>query len=78
MMNKVMTSEVLIFLATQALGFAGIVVAVYVKIMSRLSEFEIRLRQVEKQDDAIMNKLEEIAENLTDIKIDLNNKQNRL
>lgn len=77
-MNKVMTSDVLIFLATQALGFAGIVVAVYVKIMSRLSEFEIRLRQVEKQDDAIMNKLDEIAENITDIKIDLNNKQNRL
>lgn len=73
-----MTSDVLIFLATQALGFAGIVVAVYVKIMSRLSEFEIRLRQVEKQDDAIMNKLDEIAENITDIKIDLNNKQNRL
>lgn len=72
-----MKTDVLIFLATQAVGFAGILIAIYSKITSQLKEFEVRINHVEKQDDAILQKLNEINETVTNIRIELNNKQNK-
>jgi hypothetical protein len=42
-----------------------------------LSELEIRLKSVEKQDDEIYAKLDKIMDKLTQIEINLNNKADR-
>ena len=52
-------------------------IAVYVKLMTKLVELETRVMSVEKQDNTILNKLDKIADDLTDIKIDLQNKQDK-
>lgn len=59
------------------LGFIGGLIAVYVALSNKISEIDIRLRVVEKQDDKINAKLDDIADTLTEIKVELNNKQNR-
>jgi hypothetical protein len=43
----------------------------------KLSELEIRLKSVEKQDDEIYAKLDKIMDKLTQIEINLNNKADR-
>jgi hypothetical protein len=43
----------------------------------KLSELEIRLKSVEKQDDEIYMKLDKIMDKLTQIEINLNNKADR-
>ncbi len=49
----------------------------YVKLMTKIKELEIRLNSVEKQDDKIINKLDLIAEAISEIKIEMQNKQDR-
>lgn len=59
------------------MGLAGAMIGGYVKLMTKIKELEIRLAQVEKQDDKILEKLESIAEDIGDIKIEMQNKVNR-
>lgn len=62
-------------IALIGLVMAGI--AVYVKLMTKLVELETRVKSVEKQDNTILNKLDRIADDLTEIKIDLQNKEDK-
>ena len=50
---------------------------IYTDVQVRLSELEIRLKSVEKQDDEIYAKLDKIMDKLTQIEINLNNKADR-
>jgi len=51
---------------------------IYTDVQVKLSELEIRLKSVEKQDDEIYAKLDKIMDKLTQIEISLNNKADRL
>lgn len=53
-------------------------IAVYVKLMTKLVELETRVMAIEKQDNTISSKLDRIVEDLTEIKIELQNKQDKL
>ena len=68
--------------------FIAAAVGIYVKIQVKIKEFEMKLlgleakvKGVEHQDEKIMNRLDEMNESindkLTDIKVQLQNKQNR-
>jgi chaperonin cofactor prefoldin len=50
---------------------------IYTDVQVKLSELEIRLKSVEKQDDEIYMKLDKIMDKLTQIEINLNNKADR-
>lgn len=80
--------EFSIGLIIQILLFGGAMVGIYVKLQIKMKEIEMKLialearvNHVELQDEKIMNKLDEmnesINEKLTDIKIELQNKQNK-
>ena len=60
-----------------ALTLLFLMIGGYVKIMSKIKELEIRISTVEKQDDKILTKLDEIVEKVNEIKIDLQNKQDK-
>ena len=49
----------------------------YTRVNVQLKELDLRLKIVEKQDDTIMQKLDTVLEEIGDLKIELQNKQNR-
>ena len=64
--------------------FAGALIGVWVRLQTKLKELDMRMAameqnisHVEKQDDKIMDKLEHISEQIHEVKIQLNNKQDR-
>lgn len=71
-------SELVIFLIGQAIVIIGGLISIYVKVSLKLKELEIRVTMLEKQDDAIVTKLDTIIEHINKLSIDLINKQDRL
>lgn len=71
-------SDIVIFLIGQAIVIVGGLISIYVKVSLKLKELEIRVTMLEKQDDAIVSKLDTIIDHITKLSIDLNNKQDRL
>ena len=69
--------NVIFFLAGQAILIMMGLISIYVKVSLKLKELEIRVKMVEKQDDIIAKKLDEIQLSLNQLAIDLQNKQNR-
>jgi uncharacterized protein YoxC len=69
--------SVVIFIAGQAIFILIGLVSIYVKVSLKLKELEIRVSMVEKQDDIIAKKLDQIQATLNDLSIDLQNKQDR-
>ena len=55
----------------------GRLIQLYSTISTKLKELELRVNMVERQDDRILNKLDDIAEDLQQIKLDLKDKQDR-
>jgi hypothetical protein len=70
-------TEVIIFIAGQAILILGGLIGIYVKVSLKLKELEIRVHVVEKQDDQISKKLDNIFNQLTHLTIQLQNKQDR-
>ena len=70
-------NEVIIFIAGQAILILGGLIGIYVKVSLKLKELEIRVHVVEKQDDQISKKLDNIFNQLTHLTIQLQNKQDR-
>lgn len=60
------------------LTLAGGLISVYTKFQSRMDQLELRIKAMEQQDTRIIEKLDAIQEDLTDIKIDIQNKQDRV
>ena len=65
--------------------FAGGIIGIYVRMQTKLKELDIRLlsleskiAHVERQDEKIMDKLDSISEQINEIKIQLQNKQDRI
>lgn len=72
-----MVSSLIVFLVGQALTILVGLISIYVKVSLKLKELEVRVSMVEKQDDIIAKKLDNILENLSKLAIELQNKQNR-
>ena len=70
-------TNVLIFIAGQAILIIGGLIGIYVKVSLKLKELEIRVNVVEKQDDQISRKLDLITRQLNQLSIQLQNKQDR-
>lgn len=72
-----MGMSVIIFLAGQAIAIIIGLISIYVKVSLKLKELEVRVTMVEKQDDIIAKKLDNIQSTLSQLAIALQNKQDR-
>lgn len=72
-----MDHGLILFISGQAIALLGTGFTIYTRIMVKLKELELRVKMVEKQDDSIMRKLDDMAESINDIKLVLENKQDR-
>lgn len=70
-------TQVIIFLAGQAIAILVGLIGIYVKVSLKLKELEVRVHVVEKQDDQISRKLDTIAAQLNNLSVQLQNKQDR-
>lgn len=66
-----------IFLAGQAVLIITGLISIYVKVSLKLKELEVRVSMVEKQDDIIAKKLDNIQHSLNKLFVALENKQDR-
>jgi len=73
-----MTQPMILTIVIQSILFSIGLFKIYTDVQVKLSELEIRLKSVEKQDDEIYAKLDKIMDKLTQIEISLNNKADRL
>lgn len=80
----------------QILGIAGILIGIYVKMVTKQAQQDMKIDSLEREynmkilalekdfemmqkySDKIMDKLEEITDSLTSLKIQIQNKQDRL
>jgi uncharacterized protein YoxC len=66
-----------LFIIGQAIIIIAGLIGIYVKISLKLKELEIRVSMVEKQDDQIYKKLDNILDQINKLSIALQNKQDR-
>lgn len=64
-------------MAGQAIMIIIGLISIYVKVSLKLKELEVRVSMVEKQDDIIAKKLDNILETINKLAIALQNKQDR-
>ena len=69
--------SIAIFLAGQALAIIIGLISIYVKVSLKLKELEVRVNMVEKQEDVIAKKLDNIQNSLNKLFVALQNKQDR-
>jgi uncharacterized protein YoxC len=69
--------SIVIFIAGQAIFILIGLISIYVKVSLKLKELEVRVSMVEKQDDIIAKKLDQIQATLNGLAIALQNKQDR-
>jgi uncharacterized membrane protein YciS (DUF1049 family) len=69
--------SIAIFLAGQAIAIIIGLISIYVKVSLKLKELEVRVTMVEKQDDIIAKKLDNIQTSLNKLFVSLENKQDR-
>lgn len=72
-----MASEINLSNVLEIFGFGITIVVGFVKMQVKIKELEVRLNNQEKNDNRIMEKLERIGDDINDIKLDLQNKQDR-
>lgn len=72
-----MNSSIAVFLAGQAIAILVGLISIYVKVSLKLKELEVRVSMVEKQDDIITKKLDNILETINRLAIAMQNKQDR-
>lgn len=69
--------NIAIFLAGQAIMIIVGLISIYVKVSLKLKELEVRVNMVEKQDDIIAKKLDNILATINQLAIAIQNKQDR-
>ncbi len=69
--------NIAVFLVGQALAIIIGLISIYVKVSLKLKELEVRVNMVEKQEDNIAKKLDNIQQTLNALAIALQNKQDR-
>lgn len=68
---------VILFLGAQTVLFITTCVTIYVRVMTRLRELEIRVNMVEKNESEIFDKLEELLKTVHRIEMKMMNKQDK-
>lgn len=69
--------NIALFLAGQAIAIIVGLISIYVKVSLKLKELEVRVTMVEKQDDIIAKKLDNILSTINKLAIAMQNKQDR-
>jgi hypothetical protein len=69
-----MTDGVIIFLITQTIAFIVALFKIYVQVTVKMRELELRIEQNEKKDDVIFKKLDNIAEQIHELYLELSKK----
>lgn len=64
-------------MAGQAIMIIIGLISIYVKVSLKLKELEVRVSMVEKQDDIIAKKLDNILDTINKLAIAMQNKQDR-
>lgn len=72
-----MNQAIILFISGQAIALIGAGFTIYTRIMVKLKELELRVKMVEKQDDSIMKKLDDLQSSINDVKVSLENKLDR-
>lgn len=72
-----MGDNIALFLAGQAIAIIVGLISIYVKVSLKLKELEVRVTMVEKQDDIIAKKLDNILQTINNLAIAIQNKQDR-
>lgn len=72
-----MTQELLIFLVGQAVTILYGWVKLNTQMTIKLKELDIRLEHIEKKDQDVSQKLDSIFKKISEIQLELSNKQNR-
>jgi uncharacterized protein YoxC len=70
-------TSIAVFLAGQALAIIIGLIGIYVKVSLKLKELEVRVSMVEKNEDSIAKKLDNIIETINRLAISMQNKQDR-
>lgn len=68
---------IILFLASQIVAFVSVCVWFYARVQTKLKELEIRIQVVERQDAAILSKLDDIGKEMKELNISLHNKKDR-
>ena len=69
--------NIALFLAGQAIDIIIGLISIYIKLSLKLKELEVRVTMVEKQDDIIAKKLDNILNTINKLAIAMQNKQDR-
>jgi prefoldin subunit 5 len=72
-----MSQELLIFLGSQAIAIIYGWVKLNTQMTIKLKELDIRLEHIEKKDEDVSQKLDSIFKKISEIQVELQNKQNR-
>jgi hypothetical protein len=72
-----MSNELIIGLMTLLAGVIVGLIKIYKDVYAKLKELEVRLDAVERRDDQIYVKLDRLMDAIQEVKIELQNKQNR-
>jgi hypothetical protein len=72
-----MTQELLIFLIGQAVTIVYGWVKLNTQMTIKLKELDIRLEHIENRDQYVSQKLDSIFNKISEIQLELSNKQNR-
>jgi len=65
---------VILFLITQTVAFIIALFKIYVQVTVKMRELELRIEQNEKKDDVIFKKLDNIAEQIHELYLELSKK----
>ena len=72
-----MSQELLIFLIGQGVAIIFGWVKLNTQMTIKLKELDIRLEHIEKKDEDVSQKLDSIFKKISEIQVELQNKQNR-
>ena len=69
-----MTDGVILFLITQTVAFIVALFKIYVQVTVKMRELELRIEQNEQKDDVIFKKLDNIANQIHELYLELSKK----
>jgi hypothetical protein len=72
-----METSLIVPIIIQSILFLFGLIKIHQDVQIKLKELDIRLTAVERQDDEIYAKLDKLMDGIQEIKVELQNKQNR-
>jgi hypothetical protein len=69
-----MADGIILFLITQTVAFIIALFKIYVQVTVKMRELELRIEQNEKKDDVLFKKLDNIAEQIHELYLELSKK----